>query len=214
MDRVEVPSPVSSFGRMPTAGNEEAAAPDPDIAILERVASGDGDAFAILVEKHQQRLFHLCERMLGQGEEARDAVQDVLLKIYRKAASYKPRGQVYTWMYRIAVNHCLNRLRRRKIVRFLSFAEAGSTTSEDEELELEPLDETPDAVARLTTRQRWQQTRTLIDQLPPGQRTALILAKFEGLSYREIAEVMEISESAVESRLFRAMRRLTQEMAE
>lgn len=195
------------------------AAPEPedaDRAILQRVAAGDGEAFAELVERHQQRLLNLCQRMLGDPEAARDAAQDVFLKIYRKASSYRPRGQVYTWMYRIATNHCLNLLRRRKIVRFLSFADAGTPAGDQdgEALELQPIDEGPGAEERLASRRRWRRARELIDQLPPGQRAVLILAKFEGLSYREIAEVLAITEAAVESRLFRAMRRLTQEMGE
>ncbi len=183
---------------------------DAEVAVLARVAAGDEEAFADLVARYQRRLLHLCERLLGDPEEARDAVQEVFLKVFRKAASYRPRGAVYTWMYRIAVNHCLNRLRRRNLVRFLSFAEAGSADGhQDPTPGLEPVDAAPDALERLASQRRWQQVRRLIDQLPPGQRAVLILAKLEALSYRQIAEVMGITESAVESRLFRAMRRLT-----
>ncbi len=183
--------------------------PDPDAQVLARVAAGDVESFGVLVERHQERLFRLCERMLQNSEEARDAVQEVFLKAFRKAASYRPRGRVYTWLYRIAVNHCLNLLRRRKLARFLSFGEVGRREgADDAEPELEPEDRGPDALARLEARRRWQATRRLIDGLPAGQRAVLVLAKLEGLSYRQIAEVLEITEGAVESRLFRAMQRL------
>ena len=86
---------------------------DPDRGVLARVAEGDVESFGVLVERHQERLIRLCERMLGEPEEARDAAQEVFLKAFRKAGSFRPRGRVYTWLYRIAVNHCLNRLRRR-----------------------------------------------------------------------------------------------------
>jgi RNA polymerase sigma-70 factor (ECF subfamily) len=160
-----------------------------------------------LVGEHQTRLLRLTERLLGDPEEARDAVQEVFLKAYRKAGSYRPRGQVYTWLYRIAVNHCLNRLRRRKLVRFLSLSpvEGGPEATGPR---FEPLDEAPSAEESLETRRRWRETRRAIDALPSGQRAVLILAKFEGLSYRRIAEVLGITLGAVESRLFRAMRRL------
>jgi len=185
---------------------------DPDRGILERVAQGDVESFAVLVARHEQRLLALCQRMLQDAEEARDAAQEVLLKAFRKAGSYRPKGQVYTWLYRIAVNHCLNRLRRRKIVRFVSFGELDrpGEAGEENAPAYEPSAEGPDPEAQLASRRRWRRTRELIDQLPPGQRNVLILAKFEGLSYRRIAEVMGITESAVESRLFRAMRRLTE----
>jgi RNA polymerase sigma-70 factor (ECF subfamily) len=180
---------------------------DPDWDVLTRVAEGDTESFGVLVERHQDRLIRLCERLLGDREEAREAAQEVFLKAFRKAAAYRPRGQVYTWLYRIAVNHCLNRLRRRKLVRFLSFGEAGPA-DEDREATFDPADEAPNAVTRVEARERWQRTRELIDKLPASQRAVLVLAKFEGFSYRQIAETLEITESAVESRLFRAMQRL------
>ncbi len=183
--------------------------PDPDRGLLERVAEGDVESFGVLVERHEKRLFRLCERMLHDPEEARDAAQEVFLKAFRKAGTYRPRGKVYTWLYRIAVNHCLNLLRRRKLARFLSFGELGGGDAEDDARpEYEPEDAAPDAEQRLEARRRWRATRELIDRLPAGQRTVLILAKFEGLSYRRIAEVLEITEGAVESRLFRAMQTL------
>jgi RNA polymerase sigma-70 factor, ECF subfamily len=183
---------------------------DPDLDLLSRVAAGDVESFGVLVERYEARLFRLCERMLQSREEARDAAQEVFLKAFRKAGSYRPRGKVYTWLYRIAVNHCLNVLRRRKLVRFLSFGELGGPTDAEDDAgpDFEPEAGEPDPEQRLEARRRWRATRELIDQLPAGQRAVLVLAKFEGLSYRRIAEVLEISEGAVESRLFRAMQRL------
>lgn len=186
---------------------------DPDWEVLARVAAGDADAFARLVHRHEERLLRLCERLLGGREEARDAAQEVFLKVFRQAGSYRPQGRVYTWLYRIAVNHCLNRLRRHKIVRFLGLAEAGGRAEGEAAVELDPPDTAPDPEARLAARRRWRQTRRAIDALPASQRAVLVLAKFEGLSYREIAQVLDITEGAVESRLFRAMRRLEQTLA-
>ncbi len=115
----------------------EADAADPGWELLARVAAGDAEAFAPLVACHQERLLRLCERLLGEAEEARDAAQEVLLKAFRKAGGYRPRGQVYTWLYRIAVNHCLNLLRRRRVVRFLRL---GDGADEDAEPPLDPAD--------------------------------------------------------------------------
>lgn len=176
-----------------------------DRELLARAARGDRDAFTELVETHQDRVFSLCRRYLGDPEDARDAAQDVFLKVWRKAGSYRPRGQVSTWIHRIAVNHCLNRLRRRKIVRFLPFVQGGA---DDESPELDPEDPRPGPAESLESRRRWSATRRALDGLPESQRSVLILAKFEGLSYKEIAETLGITVSAVESRLFRAMRRL------
>lgn len=185
---------------------------DPDLGLIERVAGGDPESFAHLVDRHAERLARLCERLLGNPEEARDAVQEVLLKAYRNAGRYRPRGKVYTWLYRIAVNHCLNRLRRRKVVRFLSFGEMKPIAPESPDFD--PPDSAPDPLRRLAARRRWQQTRRQIDSLPEGQRAVLVLARFEGLRYREIAEILDITEGAVESRLHRAMTRLRKSLPE
>lgn len=182
---------------------------DPDRALLARVAGGDVESFGVFVGRHQERLLRLCERMLHDPEEARDASQEVFLKVYRKAGSFRPRGKVTTWMYRIAMNHCLNRLRRRKVVQFFSLHEAAGGGGPEGETELDPPDLAPDAAQALEAREQWRHTRELIASLPVSQRAVLVLAKLEGLSYRRIAEVLGISEGAVESRLFRAMRKLT-----
>ncbi len=187
---------------------------DPDAAVLARVAAGDARAFEGLVCRHQGRLLALCERLLGDREAARDAAQEVFLKVFRKASGYRPTARVSTWIYRIAVNHCLNRLRRRKVVRFLSFGalerggEEGEGAAGGEPFD--PPDEAPDPAAALEARRRWRAVRRAIGELPEGQRAVLVLARFEGLSYKEIAQVLGITVGAVESRLFRAMRRLEQ----
>ena len=184
--------------------------PDPGWEALARVAAGEVDAFAPLVESHQERLLRLCERLLGDPEEARDAAQEVFLKVFRKAGDIRPirpirpAGQVYTWLYRIAVNHCLNRLRRRRIVRFLRWEDPRS----GDEPALDPPDASPGPEAELEARRRWRATRRAIAALPDNQRAVLVLVRFEGLSYRQTAEVLGITEGAVESRLVRAMRRL------
>ena len=175
-----------------------------DWQLLSRTAEGEQDAFRQLVERHQDRLVGLCQRLLGDREEALDAAQEVFLKTYGKAGSLQPNGELFTWMYRVATNHCLNRIRRRKLAQFLSLtpdpgAEAAS---------LEPVDNAPDALATLESRRRWRQTLEAIGALPESQRVVLILARFEGLPYRQIGEILGISEGAVESRLFRAMRHL------
>jgi len=190
-----------------SAVDAENAAADPGWEALARVAAGDAEAFGALVDQHQARLFRLCERLLGDVEEARDAVQEVFLKAFRKAAAFRPQGQVYTWLYRIAVNHCLNRLRRRRLVQFARLA-AAAAGEEGAAPPFDPPDTAPDPAAVLAARLRWRAARRTIARLPPNQRAVLVLVRFEGLSYRETARALGITEGAVESRLVRAMRRL------
>ncbi len=186
---------------------EEPAAAGEDWRLLAEAGRGRPEAFAPLVERHQGRILRLCERFLGDPEEARDAAQEVFLKAFRHAAGAEPRGLLSTWLYRIAVNHCLNRLRRRNVLRFVPFSRT-SPAPDGEGVEPDPRDPGPDPEAAASARERWRRTRRAIERLPPSQRAVLLLAKFEGLSYREIAAVLGVTEGAVESRLVRAMRRL------
>jgi RNA polymerase sigma-70 factor (ECF subfamily) len=196
---------------------EPVSAGDPDREALARAGAGDPEAFAVLVERHQERLLRLCERMLGDREAARDAVQEVFLKAYRRAGSYRPRGAVFTWLYRIAVNHCLNRLRRRRVVRFLRLegeSEPGDDPGPAPAGRHDPADPAPGPAAAAAARDDWRTVSRAIAGLPPGQRAVLVLARFEGLRYRQIAEHLGITEGAVESRLFRAVRRLEAALAQ
>lgn len=177
-----------------------------DWAILERVGAGEVDEFATLVARHQTRLHRLCRRLLRDDGAAEDAVQEVFVKLYRKAKTLRPKGELSTWLYRVAVNHCLNGLRRRRLVRFLPLADRES--DERPTAILEPVDQGADPEERLAAREAWRQVEKAIERLPSGQRAVLVLARFEGMSYREIAETLGITVGAVESRLFRAMRTL------
>ena len=175
-----------------------------DWELLAQTAKGDEDAFRRLVVRHQDRLFRLCQRILLDREDALDATQEVFIKLFRKAGKLERRGELFTWLYRVATNHCLNRIRRRRIVRFLPIAEASSGVR----FHPEPVADSAGPEVELETRQRWEATRRAIGRLPENQRVVLILARFEGLSYRQIAETLGITEGAVESRLFRATRNL------
>lgn len=186
---------------------EQPATEDPGWDQLRRVADGDSAAFDAFMREQQDRVLAVCQRLLGDRAEAEDSTQEVFLKAFHRAGRLEPRGLVSTWLYRVAVNHCLNRLRRRRIVRFLPLV-APSRKGESAGAELDPPAAAADPEISALARERWRRTERAIDRLPASQRAVLVLAKFEGLSYREIAEVMEITEKAVESRLVRAMRSL------
>jgi RNA polymerase sigma-70 factor, ECF subfamily len=178
-----------------------------DWADLAAAAAGDGAAFERLVVRHQRRLHRLCLRLLQDAAEAEEAVQDVFLKLYRRAGSFERHGQLFTLLYRIATNLCLNRLRRRRLIRFVSLG-GSSDRDEEETPALDPVDTAPDPRDRLEARKRWALVRRTIERLPTNQRAVLLLVRLEGLSYQETADALGISLGAVESRLFRAMRRL------
>ncbi len=167
---------------------------DPDIRLMLRVRDGDTAAFEELVQKHRRTVLNLVYRYLGDADSAEDGAQNVFVKVYRARARYTPSAKFTTWLHRITVNHCLNEIRARK-------SRPPSAAPIDDVLE-EPHGEHPDAGLHL------QELRTAvkaaIDSLPPAQRMAVILARFEELSYNEIREVMGLSLVAVKSLLFRA----------
>jgi RNA polymerase sigma-70 factor (ECF subfamily) len=183
---------------------------DPDWELLARVGGGDGGAFEELVERHHRRLLRVCERLLGDQEEARDAVQEVLIKVLHKAGGFRPQALVSTWLYRIAVNHCLNVLRRRRLVRMLSLTgpREGGEEGRGEGAAIDPAEERPGPQRELAARREWRRVQRAIAALPPGQRAVLVLVRLEGLAYKEVAETLGITLGAVESRLVRAMRTL------
>ena len=145
----------------PAAAAGVNATPDRDWELLSRIAAGEEELFAEIVERHQERLLRLCHRLLGSREEAEDACQTVFIKAFRSAGTLQRRGRLYTWLYRVATNHCLNQLRRRRVLRFVSL----TRESDDETPLLEPVDERAAPDDRLAARRRWQSTRRCIAAL-------------------------------------------------
>jgi len=157
----------------------------PDKELLLRHAQGDPHAFSELVARHRDRMWAVALRTIGDPEEAADALQDAFLSAYRAADRFRGDAAVTTWLHRIVVNACLDRLRRDK------------PTSELPEHELA---DRHDAESSVDTR---LDVREALDRLPEGQRMALILVDMHGLSVAEAAAVLEVAEGTVKSRCSR-----------
>jgi len=169
-----------------------------DNQLMLRVQQGDEDAFRRIVEAHQKPILNLCFRFVGNQQDAEEVAQDVFIHLYRSAATYRPTARLSTYLYRIAVNLSLNRIRDRKRKRLFSL----DALKSDRRLEPTHPDGAPDLI--LERMELQAQIRKALDSLPESQRTAVVLKRFEGLSYEEIADVMRCSVSAVESLLHRA----------
>jgi len=153
------------------------------------------DNFEEIYRSHAAQVFNLCLHYLQRREEAEEATQDVFVKAHRHLGDFRGEAQVKTWLYRIAVNHCLDCIRRRRTrARWLSFIPF---------LQQEPKSFAHPA-ATLEDKEAVENIFAQIDKLPDGQRTALILKTLESLKQEEIAEIMGISVKAVESNLSRA----------
>jgi len=168
---------------------------------MEKIAGGDHRAFRQLYEHYAPAIYRLCLRFLNNRSEAEDAVQDIFVKIHHSLPEFKGRSKLATWIYRISVNHCLNLKRKRRLASFLSLEFLDALNSS-------PAEATPDPHQALEKDESENLVRQAIQKLPGRQRLALILSRYEGKSYQEIAEVMACSVPAVESCLHHAKKNL------
>ncbi len=181
-----------------------------------RVRHGDRTAFAELVEYHQQRVVGTVARMLGaDAADAEDIGQQVFLRVWKSAARYEPTAKFTTWLYTITRNLVFNELRRRKHRPVTSFdaepsegaASGGDSTARFED----PQAPAPDAT--LLQAELQEAISAAIAQLPEAQRMAIVLRRYEELSYEEIAGVLQMTVPAVKSLLFRARVLLRERLA-
>jgi RNA polymerase sigma-70 factor (ECF subfamily) len=186
---------------------EPAAPSDSDAMLVERTVAGDQKAFELLVIKYQRRIQRLIGRMVRDVDLVEDIAQETFIRAYRALAQFRGEAQFYTWLYRIAVNtakKALMELKRDPTVSENSFKSGQS----DESDETSPLEnelissETPEAV--LAGKEIAQMVNAAMEALPEELRQAITLREIEGLSYEEIAEVMNCPIGTVRSRIFRA----------
>lgn len=175
-----------------------------DLVLVERTRSGDREAFGLLVEKYQRRLLRLVMRFVRDPAEAEDVTQEAFVKAYRALANFRGESAFYTWLYRIGVNTAKNWLaansQRMPTVSELTHDDAENDIIEDSALLRH--DETPDQV--LMSKQVGETVNAAMEALPEDLRTAVMLREIEGLSYEEIAKVMDCPIGTVRSRIFRA----------
>jgi len=173
-----------------------------DVELMLALKAGDENAFTELVNRHRDAVVNLTYRYLGNQTDAEDLAQEVFLKVYRARGRYEPSAKFTTWLYRVAANACLNEVRDRR--RRPTFSAAAldepsapgadrSAASPPEEAERSELKE---------------QVRAALAELPERQRLALLLNKFHGLGYEEMAESLAMSVPAVKSLLVRARENL------
>ena len=182
----------------------------PSEELMPRIAEGDEDAFEILVNRHQTFVLNLIYRFIGDRTQAKDLAQEVFVRVWQAAKSYKPEAKFTTWIYRIATNVCFNELksaRRRRWFQYRGF-------NEDNEGSIEETfpDGSPTAEDLLLEKERSRQIFDALQSLPDNQRMALVLKRYNDLSYEEISRVMGCSVSAVESLLVRAKRTLQEKL--
>lgn len=171
--------------------------------LIQTIQKGNEEAFRKLVEKYQLLVVNTCKSFVHQVPDAEDLAQEVFIEIFHSAHKFRGDSKLSTWIYRIAVNKSLNFVRDNK--RRSLFQTIGNTlfgTIKNVEVPTLAIADRPDL--DLENNQRREILYRAIDELPDRQRIAFSLSKFDDLSYREIAEVMQLSISSVESLIYRA----------
>lgn len=190
--------PIETGRSVPAPADPAAQARAAEAALVERCRRGELGAFEELYQQHARRLYNLALRMLGNDADAEDAIQDTFLLAHRRLESFRGEASIGTWLYRLAMNQCLDRLRSR------SARDSQATDSLDEPAR------TWQPAARSDTPVERMDLKAAIARLADGARTVFVLHDVEGLEHREVARALGISEGTSKSQLHKARMRLRQ----
>jgi len=191
----------------PDAGANAALDPASDAAVMLRLAAGDESAFNYLVGKYHRAMIHFLFRMVHNQAVAEELAQEVFLRVYRSRESYRAEAKFTTWLYRIATNLAVNHARDTRHERS---AQNVYLDAPDEETGTTPdvADDEPSVEQKLLRDERMAAIRKHVMALPDRQRMAVLMHKYQGMDYRQIGDVLKLSESATKSLLFRAYQTL------
>lgn len=187
---------------------------DPDVQLMLRFQKGDVGAFQQLFNKFVPSVVNFSCRFVGSRERAEELAQEVFLQVYRWQERYRPKAKFSTWLFKIAHNHCLNEVRKGEYKVNIESLDS-HTDSEGGERERDLPDTNPrkgDDI--LAAKQTADKIQAVLHRLPESQRSALMLSRWEGLSYQEVAEVLGTTEKAVKSLVFRATQSLREGLRE
>jgi len=158
---------------------------------------GDHSTFERIVQHYQDKIYNLCRYLLGNPQDAEDAAQEVFIKAFRKLKDFQPEASLYTWLYRIGVNTCFDHKRKSRPEPFKNESLAETLPSTE-----------PSPEGQYQSKEIGRAIQSALDQLSRNSRTIIVLKEIEGLSYEEIAEVMDTSVGTVKSRLSRTREEL------
>jgi RNA polymerase sigma-70 factor, ECF subfamily len=186
-----------------------------DVQLMLDVKAGDQRSFELLLQRYRTPLVNFLYRMVRSREQAEDLAQEVFLRVYRAREDYEPSAKFTTWLFRIATNLALNSLRDHRYQKLEISMDAPivADAEDGEERMMEVADEHPDIEQHLVEEARKKMIRHAIEKLPDKQRAAVLLHKYQELDYAEISKVLQCSESALKSLLFRAYETLRVELA-
>ncbi len=181
---------------------------------LNAAARMPEDSFEQLYQHYAPRVWQLAYRMTFNPQVAEDLTQEIFLKLFQKYDQFRGDAHVYTWIYRLAVNHILNYLKREKRFRLLQLLDMPITSvlKEDSRPVLQIADPSPTPLQHVEQQELTALVRNAIRQLPPKLRAPFVLHRYEKFSHKEIAEMLNISVSAVETRIHRATKQINRQL--
>src|SRR5881275_1244479 len=182
-----------------------------ELALVRAAKAGDDSAFEELIRRYDRNVFRIAQHITQNREDAEDVVQDAFFKAYSNLEQFQGQSKFYTWLVRIAVNEALMKLRRRRPERTVSLDEEVKT--EDDSLPREVADWSPNPEQQYSQAELREILSRTIQGLPPGFRTVFVLRDVEGLSTEETAEALDLSITAVKSRLLRARLQLRERLS-
>jgi RNA polymerase sigma-70 factor, ECF subfamily len=182
-----------------------------DAEVMLRVKAGDDSAFDYLMQKYRRPMVNFMYRMAHNAAGAEDLAQEVFLRVYRSRDSYEASAKFTTWLYRIATNLAVNHARDTRHERAANQVSLDEPDQESGRT-LDVADEAPSAEENLVQRERLIAIRQRVQALPERQRIAVVMHKYQQMDYRQIAEVLKLSESATKSLLFRAYETLREQL--
>ena len=180
-----------------------------DVTAVERTLAGERDAYRVLVERHSAYVYRVAYRMTGNPHDAEEVVQEAFLRAYQKLAQFAGNANFGTWVYRIAANYAIDRLRQKKNED--SRRESPSRKTESD-TEVDPLsqikDQAPNPERLAGNAQLARKMKEALDALTPAERTAVVMRHWDGCGIEEIAEVLKSNNSAAKNTVFRAVQKL------
>jgi RNA polymerase sigma-70 factor, ECF subfamily len=174
-----------------------------DEQVVERALTGDAEAFGEIVQRWERRIFALAYGMLGREEDARDATQETFLAAFRNLRGFRGEAKVSSWLHRIAVNQCITRQRRAKV---RNEAALDDEEEKDASSFSAPFESSPARIAE--GREQVEAVRRAVNGLPIELRQVVVMKEFEELTFREMADALDLPLSTVKSRLYTALRQL------
>jgi RNA polymerase sigma-70 factor (ECF subfamily) len=182
-----------------------------DQELIRKITAGDEAAFKHLVDLYHTAVIGTCYRILGNREDAEDVAQEAFVQVHRKVSSFRGDSKLSTWLYRVAVNLSLNQLRKKKWNSYFGILTLSERRVEEAAGAVEaPAPSRPDRAFEADERARL--LSEALAALPEKQRAAIVLHKSEGLSHEEVAQVLGVSISSVESLIHRARRKLQKKL--